>query len=96
MKNAFWATLAIGFLLTGCAGENSANKNFTQEFKDGFVASCSKQAIGMKKSEAAEYCACALEQVMLNWDNDAEAEAGLNGMHMMEVQRLLVTPCMGK
>ena len=50
----------------------------------------------MKNSEAAEYCACALEQVMLNWDNDAEAEAGLNGMHMLEVQRLLVNPCMGK
>lgn len=50
----------------------------------------------MKAPEAKRYCQCALEQVMANWDNDEEAGEALDGMPMLEVQRLLVTPCMGK
>jgi len=33
---------------------------------------------------------------MLNWDNDAEAEAGLNGVHMLGLQQWLGTPFLGK
>ena len=74
-----------------------AEKNFTQTFQDGFLKSCGTQArVGLKKAEADRYCQCALEQVMSNWDNDEEAGAALDGLPMLEVQRLLVTPCATK
>lgn len=99
MKNALISALCAVTLLSNC-GDNpapSAEKNFTDTFKNGFLASCQTQAsVGMKAPEAKRYCQCALEQVMANWDNDEEAGEALDGMPMLEVQRLLVTPCMGK
>jgi len=99
MKYALILFALCGMLFTGCSNpfDADAEKNFTQTFQDGFLKSCGTQArVGLKKAEADRYCQCALEQVMSNWDNDEEAGAALDGLPMLEVQRLLVTPCATK
>ena len=90
--------ITLSFLLFSCNdSEDLANKNFTEQFKDGFLESCSKQArLLMKKSEADAYCQCSLEQLLMRWDNDEEAGQALNGLPMLEVQRILVQPCVKK
>lgn len=84
-----WMVLAM----VGC-GDQSAKKNFSEEFKEQFVSSCAVQAgVNMSKDVATSYCACALEKVMERWDNDEEAGEGMASMPVTEIQRILVIPC---
>ena len=95
MKRYLILMAAVG-LLAAC-GEPAvdlSNKDFSDTFKKGFKENCLKQARGMSKADAKEYCNCSLRQIMLNWDSEDEASGALDGMPGYEVHRLLVTPCM--
>ena len=94
MKHAIIVALA-GAFLWGC-GESEpdfSGKDFSQEFKDGYISSCEGQARGMSPSDAKKYCRCSLNQMMTHWDSDKEAGEALEGMAPYEIQRILVTPC---
>ena len=94
MKRALILMAVVG-LLAAC-GEPAvdlSNKKFSDTWKKDFKASCEKQARGMSKADAKEYCKCSLRQIMLNWDSEEEAGMDLNGMPGYEVHRLLVAPC---
>lgn len=103
MKN--WHIPALVILaLTACndPGSNFSEEvkdpgsNFSEEFKKGYIKSCRAQAMGMSPAEAKELCECSLNQIFLNWNSEEEATKALNGMHMNEVQRRLVNPCVKK
>ena len=94
MKRVLILAVAAG-LLAAC-GEPAvdlSNKDFSDTWKKDFKAACLKQARGMSKADAKEYCQCSLRQIMLNWDSEEEAGMDLNGMPGYEVHRLLVAPC---
>jgi len=88
----YWCIPALVTLtLTACSGQGS---NFSEEFKKVYMKSCQAQAMGMSSAEAKKLCECSLNQIFLNWNSEEEATNALNGMHMNEVQRRLVIPCL--
>lgn len=95
MKHGMTFALVMA-LLAGCGNNEPdlSNKDFSDQWKADFKASCLKQARGMSTSDAKEYCNCSLRQIMINWDSEDEASMDLNGMPGYEVHRLLVAPCM--
>jgi hypothetical protein len=95
MKRVLILMAAVGMLAAcGEPAVDLSNKDFSDTFKQGFKENCLKQARGMSKADAKEYCNCSLRQIMLNWDSEDKASMDLNGMPGYEVHRLLVAPCM--
>lgn len=92
MKTPF---LCIGLMIilfgTSCA---DAGKDFSEEFKTGWLSSCQKQAgVKMAQSQAKDYCQCSLEIVMERYNNDEEAGEAIAAMSINRVQQILVLPC---
>ena len=67
MKTPF---LCLGLVIilfgTSCA---DTGKDFSEEFKTGWLSSCQKQAgVNMAQSQAKEYCQCSLDIVMERYE----------------------------
>lgn len=51
-----WAAATALLLSCGESEPDFSGKDFSQEFKDGYVKSCQAQARGMSASDAKKYC----------------------------------------
>ena len=89
-----WAAATALLLSCGESERDFSGKDFSQEFKEGYVKSCQAQARGMSASDAKKYCKCSLNQLMTYWDSEQAAGLDMQGMAPYEIQRILVTPCM--
>lgn len=86
--------LTAAFLCScGESEPDFSGKDYSQEFKNGYLNSCQSQARGMSPSDAKKYCRCSLNQMMTYWDSEKEAGEALEGMAPYEIQRILVSPC---
>ena len=68
-----WAAATALLLSCGESEPDFSGKDFSQEFKEGYVKSCQAQARGMSASDAKKYCKCSLNQLMTFWDSEQAA-----------------------
>ena len=75
-----WAAATALLLSCGESEPDFSGKDFSQEFKEGYVKSCQAQARGMSASDAKKYCKCSLNQLMTFWDSEEAAGLDMQGM----------------